>query len=181
MPADCGCTHYRCNPRARPQKCRTANLVNFHPKNASKVNLTTWTNIITLFTNTIKHFVKISMQKIEIIQRKVAKWTNCCLLRRHFVFNFCFFGSITLHLKSRFWLVEWTEPTWFILDRLAIHRAFFWYRMYGDICFMNIMRKFIHQNIVKSPKYGQQLYHVLLKLDCKESVTESTEGKIYMI
>ena len=137
MPADCGRTHYRCNPRARPEKCHAANLVNFHLKNASKVNLTTLTNIITLFMNTVKHFVKISIQKIEIIQRKVAKWINCCLPRRHFAFNFGFVGSIMLHLKSRFWLVEWTEPTWFILGRLAIHRAFFWYRMCGDVDFMN--------------------------------------------
>ena len=42
-------------------------------------------------------------------------------------------------------------------------------------------RKFIHQDIVKSPKYGQELYHVLFKLDCKKSVTESTQGKIYTI
>ena len=37
----------------------------------------------------------------------------------------------------------------------------------------------IHLDIVKSPKYGQQLYHVLFKLDYEESVTESTQGKIY--
>ena len=43
------------------------------------------------------------------------------------------------------------------------------------------MRKFIHLDIVKSPKYGQQLYHVLFKLDCEESVTESMQGKIYTI
>ena len=29
--------------------------------------------------NTNNHFVKISMQKLEIIQRKVAKQINCCL------------------------------------------------------------------------------------------------------
>jgi len=43
------------------------------------------------------------------------------------------------------------------------------------------MRKLIHQDIVKSPKYGQHLYHVLFKLDCEESVTESRQGKIYTI
>ena len=34
--------------------------------------------------NTVKHFVKISMQKLEIIQRKLAKRINCCLALRHF-------------------------------------------------------------------------------------------------
>ena len=43
------------------------------------------------------------------------------------------------------------------------------------------MRKLIHQDIVKSPKYGQQLYQVLFKLDCEESVTESMQGKLYTI
>ena len=136
-PADCGRAHYHCNPRARPEICCTANLVNFHPQNASKVNLTTWTNIITLFMNTVKHFVKISMQKLEIIQKKVAKRINSCLPCRHFVFNFGFGGLMTLHLKSRFWLAERTEHTWFIFGRLTTHRAFFWYRMCGGIDFMN--------------------------------------------
>ena len=43
------------------------------------------------------------------------------------------------------------------------------------------MRKLIHQDIGKSLKYGQQLCQMLLKLDCEESVTESTQGKIYAI
>ena len=125
-PADCRRAHYRCNPHARPEKCHAANLVNFHPTNASKVNLTTRTNIITSFMNTVKHFVKISTQKLEIIQRKVAKLINCCLPCRHFVLNFGFMGSMTLHLKSLFWLAEWIEPMWFIFGRLATHRAFVW-------------------------------------------------------
>ena len=47
--------------------------------------------------------------------------------------------------------------------------------------FYEWMHKLIHQDIGKSPKYGQQLYHMPFKLDCKESVTESTQGKIYTI
>ena len=135
-PTDCGHAHYRCNPRAWPEKCCSANLVNFHPKNASKVNLTTWTNI-TLFMNTVKHFVKILTQKLEIIQRKVTKRINCCLPCRHFVFDFSFARLMTLHLKSQFCLAEWTEPMWFIFGRLANHRAFFWYPMCGGVDFMN--------------------------------------------
>ena len=176
--ADCSHVHYRCNPRAPLEKCHTANLVNFCPKNASKANLTTWTNIITLFMNTVKHFVIISTQKLEIIQKKVAKWINCCLLRHHFVFNFGFAGSMTLHLKSQFWM-DW------------IHVVYFWQNGHSQDFLLiphvwgcrlyEWMRKFIHQDIVKSPKCGQQLYHVLFKLDCEESVTECTQGKIYTI
>ena len=171
--ADCSRARYRCNPGARPEKWGAANLVNFHPKNASKVNL-----LINLFMNTVKHFVKISTQKLEIIQRKVAKRINCCLPAAILSSTLVPWGSMAPHLKSRFWLAEWTEPTWFIFGRLATHRAFFWYRMCG---LYEWMRKFIHQDIVKSPKYGQQLYHVLFKLDCEKSVTESTQGKIYTI
>ena len=79
--------HCRCNPRAQLEKCCAANLLNFHTKNAPKVNLTkltTQTNIITLFMNTVKHFVKISTQKLEIIQRKVANRIDCCLPLCHF-------------------------------------------------------------------------------------------------
>ena len=135
--ADCGRARYRCNPGARPKKIRAANLVNFHPKNASKVNLTTWTNIITLFMNTFKHFVKISTQKLEIIQRKVAKRIHCYLPAAILSSTLVPWGSMAPHLKSRFWLAEWTEPTWFIFGRLATHRAFFWYRMCGGVDFMN--------------------------------------------
>ena len=34
--------------------------------------------------NTVKHFVKISTQKLEIIQRKVANRIDCCLPLCHF-------------------------------------------------------------------------------------------------
>ena len=111
-PADCDSAHYRCNPRARSEKCCAANLVNFHLKNAPKVNLTTWTNIITLSMNTVKHFVKISVQKFEIMQRKVVKHISCCLPHCHFVFNFGFVGTMTLHLKSQFWM-DWTHMVYF--------------------------------------------------------------------
>ena len=40
---------------------------------------------------------------------------------------------------------------------------------------MNSYDELIHQAIVKSPKYWLQQYHVLCKLDCEESVTESTQ------
>ena len=48
-------------------------------------------------------------------------------------------------------------------------------RLYEWIC------KFIHQGIVKCPKYGRQQHHELCKLDCKKYVTETTQGKIYTI
>ena len=73
-----------------PEKYCTANLLNFHTKNTAKVNLTTLTNIITLLMYTVKHFVKISTQEPEIIQRKVSKLIGYCLLFHHFVSNFGF-------------------------------------------------------------------------------------------
>ena len=121
---DCDHSCYRCNPCVWPEKCYAANLLTFHTKNAPKVNLTSWTNILTLFMNTVKHFVKVSTQKLEIIQRKVVKQINCCLPLHHFVSNFGFVGSVMLHLKSRFWLAESTEPMWLIFASLATHRVF---------------------------------------------------------
>ena len=49
--------------------------------------------------NTVKHFVKISIQKLEIIKGKLQ---SGCLSFRHFVSKFGFVGSVTLHLKSQF-------------------------------------------------------------------------------
>ena len=176
--ADCGRARYRCNPGARPEKWGAANLVNFHPKNASKVNLTTWTNIITLFMNTVKHFVKITMQKLEIIQRKVAKRINCCLPAAILSSTLVLWGSMAPHLKSRFWLAEWNVVYFW---QIGHSQSFLLIPNVWGCRLHEWMRKFIHQDIVKSAKYGQQLYHVLFKLDCEKSVTESTQGKIYTI
>ena len=124
---------HHCNPL---EKHCAANLLNFHTRNTPKVHLASWTNIITLFMNTVKHFVKRSMQKFEIIQRKVLKWINCCLTLRHFFSNFGFTGLMMLHLKSQFWLAESTEPKWLIFGRLATHSAFFWNCMSCGVDFM---------------------------------------------
>ena len=121
-PANCGRAHCRCNPSARPEKCRAANLVNFHPQNASEVSLTAWTNIMTIFMNTVKCFVKISMQKLEIIQREVAKRINYSLPHHHFVFDFGFAGLMMLHLKSWFWM-----------DRT--HMIYFWQIGHSELSF----------------------------------------------
>ena len=126
-PADCGNAHCHCNPRAWPEKCCT---VNFYIKTHSL------TNIITLFMTTVKHFIKISTQQLEIIQRKTVKRINCCLLLCHFVSDFGFPGLMTLHFKPRFWLAELTEPMWLNFNRLATHRAFFSNRMCGGLDFM---------------------------------------------
>ena len=98
------------------RKCHVANLLNYHTQNKPKVNLTTWTNIITL----------------------AAKRINCCLLLRHFVSNFCFAGSVKLHLKPRFWLAESTEPMWLVFGKLGTQtfllmcwRGFGWSRWLG--------------------------------------------------
>ena len=69
--------------------------------------------------NTVKHFVKISIKKLEIIPRKLSKWINFCLLLRHFVGNFGFAGLMTLHLKPQLWLAKSTEPMRLIFGRLA--------------------------------------------------------------
>ena len=38
------------------------------------------------------------------------------------------------------------------------------------------MRKFIHQGVVKSPKYGRHQRHMLCKLECEKPVTQSVQG-----
>ena len=118
-------------------------------------------------TNTVKHFVKISTQKLEIMQRKVTKRINCCLPCRHFVFIF------------GFCLAEWTELVYFW--QISHSQSFPLIPHVWGCRLYEWMRKFIHQDIVQSLKYGQQWYHVLFKLGCEESVTECMQGKIYTI
>ena len=61
----------------------------------------------------------------------------------------------------------------------ATYRTLFWYHVGLD--FMNAcVNSFYHQGIVKSPQYGSQLDHMFHKLDWR-AVTESTQGKIYVI
>ena len=164
-PADCCRTHYRCNPRTQPEKCCAANLVNFYPKNASKINLTTLTNIITLFMNTVKHFVKISTQKLEIIQRKVAKWINCCLPPFCLQLWFCGVNDATFEITDQIGWMDWTHVIYFW--QMGHSQSFLLIPHVWGCRLYEWMRKFIHQDMVKSPKYGQQLYHVLFKLDCE--------------
>ena len=61
--------------------------------------------------NTVKHFVNISTQKLELIQRKVVMRINCCLPCRHFVFHHIF-GSVSyMHAPTHARMHARTEST----------------------------------------------------------------------
>ena len=65
--------------------------------------------------NTVKHFVKISTQKLEIIQRKVAKRINCLPLH-HFVSNFGFAGVDNATFEIMIWLNRLNPCDVFLAD-----------------------------------------------------------------
>jgi len=132
-PANCGRAHYHCNPRAQPEKCRTANLVNFHPQIASKVNLTTWTNIITLFMNTVKHFVKNINAEIWHNPKESCEADKLLYTVLSFCLQLWFHGVDEMSV-----LIGWIDWTHIIhFWQIDQSHSYLWYCMCGGVDFMN--------------------------------------------